>query len=310
MRPFLYACAVLLLVSCSADRPTGDGTSGAARTGASSPAVGAGSDSPARAAAGGAGTATLTIDPAEVGRGDTVRLIADGFDLAEAAIRWRLNGQPFAPAAADAFETGDLLKGDRLQAVATVQGQELRSNIVEIQNTPPELAQVTLVPAPGPSLAVEASATDVDNDDVTIAYEWTRNGEPAGESRGLGARPARGDKLTVRVVPFDGSDYGRAVTLENEVANLPPVIVEDDRFTIDGDQLTHQVQASDPDGDALTFSLKAAPPGMKIDAGTGRIDWMVPAEFTGEARVTVTVADGRGAAQRDLIFRIAPPPKD
>jgi hypothetical protein len=303
MQALPYAIAALLLAACSADRPATE-TQAAARAerGTAAQPSESGSTEP--------GDYSLTIDPSDAAPGAMVYLEAEGFDLSDATVRWRLNDAPVAPDAPDAFDTAELSKGDRLQAIATVQGEEVRSNVVQIRNSPPELAKVALVSAPGPSLAVDAAADDADGDEVTLIYQWTLNGEPAGEGRTLAAKPARGDKLTVRVTPFDGTDRGVPVVLQREVANLPPVIVQDTAFEFDGDLFIHQVKASDPDGDRLTFGLKDPPAGMKIDAASGRIAWAVPADFAGEARVTVTVADGKNNAQEELIFRISPPAKD
>jgi hypothetical protein len=53
----------------------------------------------------------------------------------------------------------------------------------------------------------------------------------------------------------------------------------------------YDANASDEDGDSLTFSLSSAPSGMTIDAQTGLIEW-TPLEGVTSGNVEVTVSDG------------------
>ncbi len=55
----------------------------------------------------------------------------------------------------------------------------------------------------------------------------------------------------------------------------------------------YDVDAIDPDHDALTYSLTAAPPRMLIDSASGLIAWSAP-PTPASYPVTVRVADGRG----------------
>ncbi len=61
-----------------------------------------------------------------------------------------------------------------------------------------------------------------------------------------------------------------------------------------GRQYTYTVEAIDPDGDALTYSLLTAPDGMAIDSTTGVITWNPGPAQLGEHTVSVQAADGRG----------------
>ena len=76
-------------------------------------------------------------------------------------------------------------------------------------------------------MSVEVSASDVDGDEVTVSYEWTKNGEPAGNSKRIEAPLRRGDKISVKITPFDGEAHGRSGLLDREIINLPPVITEE-----------------------------------------------------------------------------------
>ncbi|MCU7858317.1 MAG: hypothetical protein KZQ86_00480, partial [Candidatus Thiodiazotropha sp. (ex Lucinoma kastoroae)] len=66
----------------------------------------------------------------------------------------------------------------------------------------------------------------------------------------------------------------------------------------------YQINASDPDGDALTYSLAVAPEGMTVNETTGVISW-VPSERYNNAnawvRCVVTDAQGLTAEKRNLV---------
>ncbi|MEM7827060.1 MAG: putative Ig domain-containing protein, partial [Candidatus Aenigmatarchaeota archaeon] len=104
----------------------------------------------------------------------------------------------------------------------------------------------------------------------------------------------RGDLVSVKITPFDGKDYGKPKVLKTEIKNTAPRIIEHKKAKIEGLLYTYQVNATDADGDKLTYSLKYAPDGMSIDPSTGFIKWNVPPEFKGKVPVTVSVTDGYG----------------
>lgn len=58
---------------------------------------------------------------------------------------------------------------------------------------------------------------------------------------------------------------------------------------------TYDVEATDPDGDTLTYALDAAPSGMSIDPTTGLINWPVTSRAAGNHNVTIRVQDPHGA---------------
>ena len=62
----------------------------------------------------------------------------------------------------------------------------------------------------------------------------------------------------------------------------------------------YQVEASDPDGDTLTYSLIKGPPGMEIDAETGLIEWWVTSKELGSYEIIVEVADGQGGSDQQM----------
>ena len=244
---------------------------------------------------------TLQITPINAYRNTQVYLVPQGFDLSDANIEWLVNGSPVESPKPGQFSASEVKKGDTVQVKATIQGQEVLSNSIEIKNSPPEITSVKTLPdlaRPGDALSVEVEGKDADGDEVTFTYEWTRNGEPAGNGQQIEGQLRRGDKVIVTIVPSDGEASGSPIIMRREVKNMPPAISDNKKFSFDGKVYTFQVPASDPDGDTLTYSLKSGPKGMTVNSATGLVYWNVPAEFKGKAPFMVSVSDSQGGESK------------
>ena len=68
--------------------------------------------------------------------------------------------------------------------------------------------------------------------------------------------------------------------------------------------VTYDVIASDPDGDALTYSLLDPLPGMAIDPISGVITWEPQTFPTGPFGVTVQVSDGLNLTTVQIPFQV------
>ena len=135
------------------------------------------------------------------------------------------------------FSAADVEKGAEIQAKASIQGLDVLSNSVKILNAPPEISKVKIMPElfkPGDRLKIESAGSDVDGDRVAVQCEWTRNGEPAGNGESIEGALKRGDKISVKVTPYDGETYGSSIVLNREIRNMPPVIAEHKEFNFDG----------------------------------------------------------------------------
>ncbi|MBI5420141.1 MAG: hypothetical protein HZA60_08625 [Deltaproteobacteria bacterium] len=239
----------------------------------------------------------MEIVPGEGTRGTTFRLAAQGFSLEEAGIEWLVNGEPGGAKNEKSLNAADLKKGDSVQARVSAGGVVLLSPAAAIRNSPPGIRSVRFVPEifrPGDTLGVEVVAADADGDAVTFAYAWELNGKPAGSGSRLGSALRRYDAVSVTITPSDGEGRGRPATLRREIRNAPPVIEGERNARFDGDLFTCRVHASDPDGDALAYRLKTAPPGMTIDGASGKIRWAALPEVRGKIPVVVSVSDGNG----------------
>jgi hypothetical protein len=274
---FLCCIALFLLLACSKEKPAETGDQTSPRNGEVS--------------------YSIEITPLNVTRNSTVYLVPYGFAVSDAKIDWLVNGKSASASVPGQLDTNETRKHDTVQARAIINGKEILSNTVQIKNSPPDISKVKILPEvfrPGDTLSIETSGSDIDGDGVSISYEWTRNGSPAGNGPHIEAPVKRGDKISIKIIPFDGEDYGRTVVLQREMINMPPMIIEDKKYTFNGNVYTYQVNATDADGDILTYILKKAPPGMTINPSTGLIKWNVPPDFKGRSPFTVSVTDGHG----------------
>jgi hypothetical protein len=242
------------------------------------------------------GAPAIEITPNDPTRNSTLSVSTNGFNPAEATLVWLVNGAIVEGYSTSQFKASEASRGDTIQAKAVLKDQEIYSNTVQVKNTPPEIKSIQFASEvrPGDPLSIEAVGTDADGDAVTLLYEWTKNGEPAGTGKSIESQLKKDDSVMVKVTPFDGNDYGKAAVLQRKIMNMPPAILANKGGSFDGSTYTYQVKASDPDGDALTYSLESSPAGMTIDPSNGLLKWVVPREFKGGKNVTVNVNDGNG----------------
>ena len=149
------------------------------------------------------------------------------------------------------------------------------------------------------------------NSDIRYIYDWTVNGSDISgeieETLPWQEGFKRGDVIGVAVTPY--SDLGQgAVTAGGAftIPNSPPVISSEPSASYSDGRFTYTVLAEDPDGDAIDFTLRGAPPGMTIEPATGLIVWEYGEGDAGEYKVTVIAADSEGASvSQELTLTIA-----
>ena len=239
----------------------------------------------------------LEIVPKNATRNTMLYLVPHGFDIVDSDTVWLINGEEIENPEPGRLEAGAAKKGDKIQAIATVKDKEIRSNVVPILNSPPVFSTVRLLPEvfhAGDTLFVDATASDPDEDETSVSYQWTVNGEPKGDTKKINASLKRGDKVSVKITPSDGETEGPSIVLHREITNIPPMIAESKKYEFEGNTYSYTIHAVDPDGDTLTYALTEAPKGMKIDSTTGLITWDVPEDVTGKTPFTVSVTDGQG----------------
>lgn len=110
------------------------------------------------------------------------------------------------------------------------------------------------------------------------------------------ARDAAGNSATSSAV---------TVTVNNPPANNPPTLAQPPNQTsAEGSPVTLALSASDPDGNALTYSAAGLPPGLTINAATGVISGTPTFTSAGTYTVTATVSDGSLSHSRTLSWII------
>jgi len=127
---------------------------------------------------------------------------------------------------------------------------------------------------------------------ITWVYEWSKNNELLGKGETVRGSFKRGDNVTVKILPFDGENYGAAKLLTTEIKNTVPRVTEGQSATFNDKNLTYQIKATDPDGDTLTYSLVEAPPGVNIDQKSGVITWLNVPEDQQKLDLKVKINDG------------------
>ena len=143
-------------------------------------------------------------------------------------------------------------------------------------------------------LKVIIDAKGDSRDGIKYNYEWLKNNEPVDGNTDSITGFKKGDKITVKITPFDGKQYGQPKILSIEIAKTTPKIIENKEISFDGNFLSYQVKAFDPDGGSLTYSLIDAPKGMTINNGTGMINWHLKAEDYGKYNVKVKISGSNG----------------
>lgn len=115
--------------------------------------------------------------------------------------------------------------------------------------------------------------------------------------------------VTVRVSDVAGNAATQSFSVQVERGNKPPTFTSTPATTSRvGSAYVYAAAAIDPDGDALTFSLLAAPAGMSVNATTGLVQWTPTAAQLGPQGVSLRVRDAFGLiADQNFTVSVGPP---
>jgi Putative Ig domain len=220
--------------------------------------------------------------------------------------RWLANGKVITGQTQESLLPDLLKRGDQVMVEVTpfdgtIEGAPFRSAPVPVMNTAPILSNLSVDidhDAQGRQLLARVDVLDPDHDSVLLTYRWRKNETvlKEGEEKmlsivGLTAK----DVIQVDVTASDGNADGTA-TLSGRftLSNSSPTIISKPALSPNGNVFEYLVQAFDPDSDPITYELEMSPPGMTIEANTGRIQWRITPEAKGSYRIKVVAKDPQG----------------
>ncbi|MDD5705612.1 MAG: PKD domain-containing protein [Kiritimatiellae bacterium] len=248
--------------------------------------------------------------------GATVQLDGRGSfdpDNSPLSYAWSLRQHPAgaAPAlsgAGDAAPTlsGADLCGDYVVRLVVNDGatssvpDEVRVRVAATTNEPPAITSVpggaAMVGAPYLYLPV---CFDPDGDALMLALPTAPAGAAFSAGTGLQWTPT---ETGVGIFRLEVTDARGAVAWQSwsvnvvDYTNLPPAILSTPvQQTAPEIEYAYDIAAADPNGDALTYALIAAPSGMTIVASSGAVRWTPDAGQVGLHQVEVRVSDTHDA---------------
>jgi hypothetical protein len=235
--------------------------------------------------------------------------------------QWLINGK-VAEGKTDATLPPQILKrGDQVAVEVTpsdgiADGEVFRTVAVPVVNTPPVIQRASVevdASTRGRYLVAHTEVVDLDSDSFTVTYRWKQNERVIQEGEldrlditGFSAK----DTIGIEVLVSDGAPNGvssRSTQFKTE--NSAPTIVSTPPPASGNGPYTYLVQATDADGDPVTYGLEQAPPGMSIDPATGQVRWPLSPDLAGAHRIRVIAQDDRGGiGAQEFELSLAPPP--
>jgi len=175
--------------------------------------------------------------------------------------------------------------------------------IIHVEEAPPINQAPNITSTPITSATVDqaytynVNATDPDSDVITYSLTTKPAGMTISSTSGIiNWTPAATGNYDVTVKVSDGELFDTqnfTVRVGQVPVNQPPIIISTPNTTaIVGQVYSYDVDAADPDGDTLTYSLTTKPTGMTINSTTGLINWTPATAQIGNNNVTVKVSDG------------------
>lgn len=204
------------------------------------------------------------------------------------------------------FRKYDIIKVQVTPIINSTEGKPVTSAGVQIRNSMPYIQSVSIKPDlvyTDVDLTVTVEAEDPDMDEIDFRYQWIKNGTEINDQESTVLQHSffgKNDEIRIKVVPFDGDDYGNGMLSGFvTVNNSPPRIVSNPPNTLgEGGTYMYEVMAEDIDNDPLTFSLTSNnPPGISIDSQTGLLFWRIPKHLDSELNtIEIIVSDNDGSS--------------
>lgn len=91
------------------------------------------------------------------------------------------------------------------------------------------------------------------------------------------------------------------------VNNAPSLTPVADKTVFVGEPIDFRISATDPDGDAVAYSLSGAGDGASLDPSSGQFSWRPAPADTGEKTIVFQASDGRHAITASANFTVIMP---
>lgn len=244
------------------------------------------------------GGVTISLLPERPDAGSCMRAIVQGRP-GRPVFQWFVNGEQ-VPEQIGSRLCGDFFRRGDQVTVQVGTSDVGASTSVTIGNALPRVVQVDATAQQAFShgdITVTATGEDLDGDPVEFRYQWIINGEPDTFQTTAtlpAAGYAKGDSIQFRITPYDGFDEGTPYESKVlEIGNAAPVITSKPPRQFEAAEYSYQVEAQDPDGTKLNFSLSDPPAGMTISAD-GLVTWPLSYVAPGTYKISIVVADSDG----------------
>jgi len=176
-------------------------------------------------------------------------------------------------------------------------------------NTPPEItSEPVLTGSLLQNYQYQVVAFDVDGDKLRYrllnAPAAMLIDQESGLIRWLPGFTQEGGQVVVEVNDGRGGSTEQSYYVSTTgVVNYGPEIVSTPTFTgYVGEQYNYDVEAIDPEGDAIEFFMARSLPGLAIDSNTGLITWLPTATDIGLKELEVGVADEHGSQTKQYFM--------
>jgi YD repeat-containing protein len=186
-----------------------------------------------------------------------------------------------------------------------------RINVTPPNKKPLITSQPTAEASSGRSYQYQVRALDGDGDPISYSLETAPTGMTLSATTGLLTWTPTAGQVGTQSVTLTASDGKGGIDTQTFALNvLPsgqnraPVITSTPRTSTRlGNTYFYSIEATDPDGDALTYSLETAPTGMTLVSGI--IAWNpTPGQF-GNNLVVLRVSDGQFAVTQSFTINVS-----
>jgi lysophospholipase L1-like esterase len=184
-------------------------------------------------------------------------------------------------------------------------------------NRPPSISTIlpTQFSDEGQEISLQISASDPDSaDQLTFSAASLPLGLQIDAQTGLISG-------TISFDAFQGAAYGTVITVTDDGppqpasdsisfswiiddVNRPPLVNMEDLTSLEGQLVSYSIDASDLDGDALTFKATGLPSGLSLNPDTGLVSGTLPIGQSGLFPVELTVSDGQEQVQVNFIWTV------